>query len=145
MATTVHLSSFSLFIQSRGRRDNSISSVKSLKKRTGLSPSSALTSQGGRDMIPPQGKSNDHNSAFDFKLYMIRKAESVNAALDVSICTAPRTPHGPGSRAVLIASGRKTCEASALHCCLRACGRRRGYCHVSCLRGRDDPHKLSHS
>ncbi|CAA0382426.1 Isoprenoid synthase domain superfamily [Arabidopsis suecica] len=107
MATTVHLSSFSLFIQSRGRRDNSISSVKSLKKRTGLSPSSALTSQGGRDMIPPQGKSNDHNSAFDFKLYMIRKAESVNAALDVSVPLREPLTVQEAVRYSLLAGGKR--------------------------------------
>ncbi|CAH8357950.1 unnamed protein product [Eruca vesicaria subsp. sativa] len=81
---TVHLISSSLFIQSRGRRYNSISSFKSLQKRTVLSLSSALTSQGG-DMIPPEGKGNDRNPNFDFKSYMISKAESVNAALDVSV------------------------------------------------------------
>nr|BAC42571.1 putative geranylgeranyl pyrophosphate synthase GGPS3 [Arabidopsis thaliana] len=107
MATTVHLNSFSLFIQSRGRRDNSISSVKSLKKRTGLSPSSALTSQGGRDMIPPEGKCNDHNSAFDFKLYMIRKAESVNAALDVSVPLREPLTVQEAVRYSLLAGGKR--------------------------------------
>ncbi|KAH0943698.1 hypothetical protein HID58_003335 [Brassica napus] len=83
---TVHLISSSLFIQSKGRRYtyNSISSVKSLQKRTVLSVSSVLTSQGG-DMILPEGTCNDLNFTFDFKSYMIRKAESVNAALDVSV------------------------------------------------------------
>lgn len=84
MATTVHLSSSSLFIQSRGRRYNSISSFNNLQKRTVLSLSSALTSKGG-DMTPPEGKSNDRNSAFDFNSYMICKAESVSAALNVSV------------------------------------------------------------
>ncbi|KAH0891373.1 hypothetical protein HID58_053802, partial [Brassica napus] len=55
---------------------------KSLPKRTVLSLSSGLTSRSG-DMIPPERKRNDHSSTFDFKSYMIGKAESVNAALDM--------------------------------------------------------------
>ncbi|EOA30900.1 hypothetical protein CARUB_v10014047mg [Capsella rubella] len=84
MATTVHLSSSSLFIQSRGRRNNSISSFNNLQKHTVLSLSCAVTSQGG-DMIPAEGKRNDCNSVFDFNSYMIRKAESVSAALEIAV------------------------------------------------------------
>ena len=107
MATTVHLSSSSLFSQSRGRRDNSISSVKSLRKRTVLSLSSALTSQDAGHMIQPEGKSNDNNSAFDFKLYMIRKAESVNAALDVSVPLLKPLTIQEAVRYSLLAGGKR--------------------------------------
>ncbi|KAG7577243.1 Polyprenyl synthetase [Arabidopsis thaliana x Arabidopsis arenosa] len=107
MATTVLLSSLSHFIQSRGRRDNSISSVKSLQKRTGLSLSSALTSQGARDMIPPEGKSDDRKSAFDFKSYMISKAESVNAALDISVPLREPLTVQEAVRYSLLAGGKR--------------------------------------
>ncbi|CAH8293569.1 unnamed protein product [Eruca vesicaria subsp. sativa] len=101
----VHLSSSSLFIQFKGRRyNNSISSIKSLPRRTGLSISSALTSRGG-DMIPPQG--NDHNSTFDFKSYMIRKAESVNAALDVSVPLLKPLTIQEAVRYSLLAGGKR--------------------------------------
>ncbi|XP_010501930.1 PREDICTED: geranylgeranyl pyrophosphate synthase 11, chloroplastic-like [Camelina sativa] len=82
--SVVHLSSSSLFIQSRGRSYNSTPSFNNLQKRTVLSLSCAINSQGG-DMILLEGKSNDPNSAFDFKSYMIRKAESVSAAFNVSV------------------------------------------------------------
>ncbi|XP_033128177.1 geranylgeranyl pyrophosphate synthase 11, chloroplastic-like [Brassica rapa] len=103
---TVHLISSSLFIQSKGRRYNSISSIKSLQKRTVLSHSSALISQGG-DMIPPEGKGSDLNSPFDFKSYMMRKAESVNTALHVSVpLLKPITIQEP-VRYSLLAGGKR--------------------------------------
>ncbi|VVA97633.1 unnamed protein product [Arabis nemorensis] len=104
---SIHLSSSSLFIQSRGRRYNSISSVKSLQKRTVLSLSSVLTSQGGGHMIPPEGKSNNGNSAFDFKSYMIRKAESVSAALDVSVPLLKPLTIQEAVRYSLLAGGKR--------------------------------------
>ena len=58
-------------------------------------------------MIPPQGKSNDHNSAFDFKLYMIRKAESVNAALDVSVPLREPLTVQEAVRYSLLAGGKR--------------------------------------
>lgn len=106
MATTVHLSSSSLFIQSRGRRYNSISSFNNLQKRTVLSLSSALTSKGG-DMTPPEGKSNDRNSAFDFNSYMICKAESVSAALNVSVPLQEPITIQEAVRYSLLAGGKR--------------------------------------
>ncbi|CAA0384116.1 putative transferase [Arabidopsis thaliana] len=104
MATT--LSSSSLFIQFRGRRYNSLSSFNNLQKRTVLSLSCALSSQGG-DMIPPEGKSNDRNSAFDFKSYMIRKAESVSAALNVSVPLQEPLTIQEAVRYSLLAGGKR--------------------------------------
>ncbi|CAN6893331.1 hypothetical protein Bca4012_074243 [Brassica carinata] len=104
---TVHLSSSSLFIQFKGRRYNSIPSVKSLQKRNVLSISSALTSRGG-DMITPHGKGNDHNSStFDFKSYMTRKAESVNAALDVCVPLLKPLTIQEAVRYSLLAGGKR--------------------------------------
>lgn len=99
---TIHLGSFSLFIQSKGRRYNSISS-----KNAPFYLSSALTSQNGGHMIPPQGKSNDHNCAYDFKSYMIRKAESVNAALDVSVPLLKPLTIQEAVRYSLLAGGKR--------------------------------------
>lgn len=108
MATTVHLSSSSLFIQSRGRRYNSLSSVNHLQKRTVLSLSASLTSQGRGHMIPPpEGKGNDHNSGFDFKSYMIRKAESVSSALDVSVPLLKPLTIQEAVRYSLLAGGKR--------------------------------------
>lgn len=107
MATIVHVSSSTLFIQSRGRRYNSISSFNNLQKRTVLSLSSALTSKDGGHMIPPERKGNDHNSAFDFKLYMIRKAESVNAALDASVPLLKPLTIQEAVRYSLLAGGKR--------------------------------------
>uniref|UniRef100_A0A1J3I5Z2 Putative geranylgeranyl pyrophosphate synthase 8, chloroplastic n=1 Tax=Noccaea caerulescens TaxID=107243 RepID=A0A1J3I5Z2_NOCCA len=108
MATTVHLSSSSLFIQSRGRRYNSLSSVNHLQKRTVLSLSASLTSQGRGHMVPPpEGKGNDHNSGFDFKSYMIRKAESVNSALDVSVPLLKPLTIQEAVRYSLLAGGKR--------------------------------------
>ncbi|KAL1202396.1 putative geranylgeranyl pyrophosphate synthase 8 [Cardamine amara subsp. amara] len=104
---TIHLTSTSLFIQSKGRRYNSISSVKSLQKRSVLSLSSALTSQDGGHMIPPQGKGNAQNHAFHFKSYMIRKAESVNAALDVSVPLLKPLTIQEAVRYSLLAGGKR--------------------------------------
>ena len=104
---TVHLSSSSLFIQFKGRRYNSISTVKSLQKRNVLSISSALTSRGG-DMVTPHGKGNDHNSSiFDFKSYMILKAESVNAALDVCVPLMKPLTIQEAVRYSLLAGGKR--------------------------------------
>lgn len=103
---TVHLISSSLFIRSKGKRCNSISSVKSLQKHTVLSLSCALTSQGG-DMIPSEGKGNDHNTTFDFKSYMIRKAESVNAALEVSVPILQPITIQEAVRYSLLAGGKR--------------------------------------
>ncbi|KAF3606667.1 hypothetical protein DY000_02050589 [Brassica cretica] len=104
---TVHLSLSSLFIQFKGRRYNSIPSDKSLQKRNVLSISSALTSRGG-DMIIPHGKGNDHNSStFDFKSYMTRKAESVNAALDVCVPLLKPLTIQEAVRYSLLAGGKR--------------------------------------
>ncbi|EOA33076.1 hypothetical protein CARUB_v10016413mg [Capsella rubella] len=104
MATTVLLSSFPLFLQSKERRDNSISSVKTLKKRT---ISSALTSLPGRDVIPTEGNSNDRHSPFDFKSYMNRKAESVSAALNVSVPLQEPLTVQEALRYSLLAGGKR--------------------------------------
>ncbi|XP_010487253.1 PREDICTED: geranylgeranyl pyrophosphate synthase 11, chloroplastic [Camelina sativa] len=107
MATTVvHLSSSSLFIQSRGRRYNSIPSFNNIQKRTVLSLSCAINSQGG-DMVPLEGKSNDRNSAFDFKSYMIRKAESVSTALNVSVPLQEPLTIQEAVRYSLLAGGKR--------------------------------------
>lgn len=103
---TVHLSSSSLFIQFKGRRYNSISSVKSLQIRNVLSISSSLTSRGG-GMITPHGKGNDHNPTFDFKSYMILKAESVNAALDVCVPLMKPLTIQEAVRYSLLAGGKR--------------------------------------
>ncbi|KAG5405771.1 hypothetical protein IGI04_011890 [Brassica rapa subsp. trilocularis] len=113
---TVNLSFSFLFIQSKGRRYNSISSVKSPPKRTVLSLSSAVTSRSG-DMITPEGKRNDHSSTFDFKSYMIGKAESVNAALDVSLPLLKPLTIQEAVRYSLLAGGKRV--RSLL--CIAAC------------------------
>ncbi|KAF8049488.1 hypothetical protein N665_2200s0002 [Sinapis alba] len=103
---TLHLSSSFLFIHFKGRKYNSISSVKSLQKRNVLSISSALTPRGG-DMITPHGKGSDHNSTFDFKSYMIRTAESVNAALDVCVPLLQPLTIQEAVRYSLLAGGKR--------------------------------------
>lgn len=113
---TVNLSFSFLFIQSKGRRYTSISSVKSLPKRTVLSLSSAVTSRSG-DMIPPEGKCKDHSTTFDFKSYMIGKAESVNAALDVSLPLLKPLTIQEAVRYSLLAGGKRV--RSLL--CIAAC------------------------
>ncbi|KAG2305627.1 hypothetical protein Bca4012_085155 [Brassica carinata] len=113
---TVHLSSSSLFTQFTGRRYNSVSSVKSLQQRNVLSISSALTSRGG-DMITPHGKGNDHNSTFDFKSYMIRKAESVNAALDVCVPLLQPLTIQEAVRYSLLAGGKRVRPLLCLAAC----------------------------
>ncbi|KAJ0249296.1 Geranylgeranyl pyrophosphate synthase 3 [Hirschfeldia incana] len=115
---TVKLSSSFLFIQSKGRRYNSTSSVKSLPKRTVLSLSSVLTSRSG-DMNPPEGKRNDHSSTstFDFKSYMMSKSDSVNAALDVSLPLLKPLTIQEAVRYSLLAGGKRV--RSLL--CIAAC------------------------
>ncbi|XP_010489832.1 PREDICTED: geranylgeranyl pyrophosphate synthase 11, chloroplastic-like [Camelina sativa] len=93
-------------IQSRGRRYNSIPSFNNLQKRTVLSLSCAINSQGG-DMILLEGKNNDRNSTFDFKSYMIRKAESVSAALDVSVPLQEPLTIQEAVRYSLLAGGKR--------------------------------------
>lgn len=87
---------------------------KSLPKRTVLSLSSALTSRSG-DMIPPERKRN--SSTFDFKSYMIGKAESVNAALDVSLPLLKPLTIQEAVRYSLLAGGKRV--RSLL--CIAAC------------------------
>ncbi|KAG7581949.1 Polyprenyl synthetase [Arabidopsis suecica] len=58
-------------------------------------------------MIPPEGKSNDHNSAFDFKSYMISKAESVNSALDISVPLREPLTVQEAVRYSLLAAGKR--------------------------------------
>ncbi|XP_010490074.1 PREDICTED: geranylgeranyl pyrophosphate synthase 9, chloroplastic-like [Camelina sativa] len=107
MTIYIDLSSSFLFIQSRVRRYNSISSVNNLPKRTVLSLSSALTSQGDKHMTPLKGKGNDPNSAFEFKSYMIRKAEFVNATLDVSVPLSKPLTIQEAVRYSLLAGGKR--------------------------------------
>ncbi|KAJ0264058.1 Geranylgeranyl pyrophosphate synthase 3 [Hirschfeldia incana] len=113
---TVNLSSSSLFIQFKGRRHNSISSVKSLQRRNVLSISSALTSRGG-DMITPHGKANDHHSTFDFQSYMIRQAEYVNAALDVCVPLVKPLTIQEAVRYSLLAGGKRVRPLLCLAAC----------------------------
>jgi geranylgeranyl diphosphate synthase type II len=58
-------------------------------------------------MIPPKGKSNDRNFAFDFKSYMIRKAESVSMALNVSVPPQDPLAIQEAVRYSLLAGGKR--------------------------------------
>ncbi|CAN8270172.1 unnamed protein product [Cochlearia groenlandica] len=92
MSTTFYLSSSSLFVQSKGRRYNSISSsFKSLRKHTFL----------------PMSSRNDGNSVFDFKSYMISKAESVSTALDASVPLREPVKINEAVRYSLLAGGKR--------------------------------------
>ena len=59
-------------------------------------------------MVTPHGKGNDHNSSiFDFKSYMILKAESVNAALDVCVPLMKPLTFQEAVRYSLLAGGKR--------------------------------------
>ena len=68
-------------------------------------------------MITPHGKGNDHNPTFDFKSYMILKAESVNAALDVCVPLMKPLTIQEAVRYSLLAGGK--CVRPLL--CIAAC------------------------